>query len=60
MPRNLASQRLPASAGFTREGIALLPEPRGRPRDVHPIMWVVSALFVVYFAIDPIREVLGV
>ncbi len=33
---------------------------RGKPRDVHPIMWVVSALFVVYFAIDPIREVLGV
>jgi adenine/guanine/hypoxanthine permease len=32
----------------------------GKAGLVHPLMWVVSALFVVYFAIDPIREVLGV
>ena len=25
-----------------------------RPREVHPLLWVVAALFVVYFAIDPI------
>jgi AGZA family xanthine/uracil permease-like MFS transporter len=27
---------------------------RGKVADVHPLMWVVSALFVVYFAIHPI------
>jgi adenine/guanine/hypoxanthine permease len=27
---------------------------------LHPLMWVVSILFVVYFAIDPIKQVLGV
>jgi len=27
---------------------------------VHPLMWVISALFVVYFALDPIKNVLGV
>ena len=26
----------------------------GRARAVHPLLWVVAALFVVYFAIDPI------
>jgi AGZA family xanthine/uracil permease-like MFS transporter len=33
---------------------------RGRAREVHPLLWVVSALFVVYFALDPIKDVLGV
>jgi len=28
--------------------------------DVHPLLWVVSAMFVVYFAIEPIRDLLGV
>ncbi|NHC46905.1 NCS2 family permease [Motilibacter aurantiacus] len=32
----------------------------GRARDVHPLLWVVSALFVVYFAIVPVEELLGV
>ena len=27
-----------------------------RPREVHPLLWVVAALFVVYFAIDPITD----
>jgi AGZA family xanthine/uracil permease-like MFS transporter len=27
---------------------------RGKVRDIHPLMWVVAALFVVYFAIHPI------
>jgi adenine/guanine/hypoxanthine permease len=26
---------------------------------VHPLMWVVALLFVVYFAIDPIRQLVG-
>jgi len=33
---------------------------RGRARDVHPLMWAVAALFVVYFALDPIEQLLGV
>ena len=28
----------------------------GKVRDVHPLMWVVAALFVVYFAIGPITS----
>jgi AGZA family xanthine/uracil permease-like MFS transporter len=28
----------------------------GRRRDVHPLMWVVAAVFVVYFALDPIQQ----
>jgi AGZA family xanthine/uracil permease-like MFS transporter len=30
----------------------------GRRREVHPLMWVVAAVFVVYFALDPIRQLL--
>ena len=29
-----------------------------RPREVHPLLWLVAALFVVYFAIDPITDLL--
>ena len=32
---------------------------RGKARVVHPILWVTAALFVLYFAIDPVRELLG-
>jgi adenine/guanine/hypoxanthine permease len=30
----------------------------GRGRDVHPLMWTVAAVFVVYFALDPIQQLL--
>jgi AGZA family xanthine/uracil permease-like MFS transporter len=33
---------------------------RGKASEVHPLLWVVSALFVIYFAIDPIKSLLGV
>jgi AGZA family xanthine/uracil permease-like MFS transporter len=33
---------------------------RGKAGQVHPLLWVAAALFVVYFAIDPIKQVLGV
>ena len=33
---------------------------RGKARDVHWLLWVVAALFVVYFAIDPVEQLLGV
>ena len=29
---------------------------RGRTRDVHPLMWGVAALFVLYFAIHPVTD----
>ncbi|HEX6249348.1 MAG TPA: NCS2 family permease [Nocardioidaceae bacterium] len=32
---------------------------RGKAAQVHPLMWVVAALFVVYFAIDPVKQLLG-
>jgi AGZA family xanthine/uracil permease-like MFS transporter len=32
----------------------------GRAKEVHWLLWGASALFVVYFAIDPIEQVLGV
>ncbi len=33
---------------------------RGQAGRLHPLMWLVSLLFVVYFAIDPIKDILGV
>jgi AGZA family xanthine/uracil permease-like MFS transporter len=33
---------------------------RGRARDVHPLLWVIAVLFVVYFAIDLVERALGV
>ncbi|MEO9222238.1 MAG: NCS2 family permease [Mycobacteriaceae bacterium] len=31
---------------------------RGRFREVHPLMWIVAVLFVAYFAVGPITDVL--
>jgi AGZA family xanthine/uracil permease-like MFS transporter len=28
----------------------------GRARDVHPLMWVISVLFLVYFALEPLQQ----
>lgn len=33
---------------------------RGKAAQIHPLMWVVAGLFVVYFAIDPLKAVLGI
>ncbi|HVF73625.1 MAG TPA: NCS2 family permease [Acidimicrobiales bacterium] len=33
---------------------------RGRGRDVHALLYVIAALFVVYFAIEPVEQLLGV
>jgi adenine/guanine/hypoxanthine permease len=32
----------------------------GRRRDVHPLMWVITVLFVVYFALEPLQQLVGV
>ncbi len=44
-------------AGFV--SYALLMLARGRAREVHPLLWVVAALFLVYFGIDPISDALS-
>jgi AGZA family xanthine/uracil permease-like MFS transporter len=41
-------------AGFV--SYAFLKLVRGKARELHPLMWIVAALFVVYFAIDPITR----
>jgi AGZA family xanthine/uracil permease-like MFS transporter len=32
---------------------------RGKARVVHPLLWVVSGLFLVYFFIQPVKQLLG-
>ncbi len=41
-------------AGFVT--YVLLKVVRGKAAQLHPLMWIVAALFVVYFAIDPITR----
>ncbi|MGY1600895.1 NCS2 family permease [Geodermatophilus sp. SYSU D00815] len=31
----------------------------GRRRDVHPLMWVIAVLFLVYFALEPLQQLAG-
>ncbi|WP_432524802.1 NCS2 family permease [Kineococcus sp. SYSU DK006] len=44
-------------AGFI--AFVVLKVARGKARQVHPLLWVVAALFVLYFAIDPVKDLLG-
>ncbi|PPK97350.1 AGZA family xanthine/uracil permease-like MFS transporter [Kineococcus xinjiangensis] len=44
-------------AGFV--SFVLIKVVRGRARQVHPLLWVVALLFVAYFAVNPIRQLLG-
>ncbi|TCC39050.1 NCS2 family permease [Kribbella capetownensis] len=41
-------------AGFV--AYVILKLVRGRAHQIHPLMWIVSALFVVYFAIGPLTD----
>jgi AGZA family xanthine/uracil permease-like MFS transporter len=45
-------------AGFV--SYAVIRAAQGRAREVHPLLWVVAALFVLYFAIAPLERLLGV
>ena len=45
-------------AGFV--SYVVLQAARGRAHEVHPLLWVVSALFVVYFALEPIQDLIGI
>jgi AGZA family xanthine/uracil permease-like MFS transporter len=44
-------------AGFV--SYVLLRTATGKARGIHPLMWIVAAAFVVYFAIGPIRAALS-
>lgn len=44
-------------AGFV--AYVLIKVVRGKAREIHPLMWAVAALFVLYFALGPIRVMLG-
>ena len=46
--------------GIAFVSYAILKLARGRARDVHPLLWVTAALFVVYFLIVPIRVMLNI
>ena len=45
-------------AGFVTYAVIRLVT--GRARDVHPLLWVVAALFVVYFGIEWVEQLTGV
>ncbi|MFE6942334.1 NCS2 family permease [Streptomyces chartreusis] len=45
-------------AGFV--AFVLIKTVLGKAKEVHWLMWGTSALFLVYFAIDPIEQILGV
>jgi AGZA family xanthine/uracil permease-like MFS transporter len=45
-------------AGFI--AFALIKAVRGKASQVHPLLWITAGLFVIYFAIDPVKQVLGV
>ena len=45
-------------AGFIAYLVVLLA--RGRVREIHPLMWGASLLFVIYFTLTPIKAILGI
>jgi adenine/guanine/hypoxanthine permease len=36
----------------------LLSAVTGRARQIHPLMWVIAAMFVIYFALEPLQQLL--
>lgn len=45
-------------AGFV--SFVLIKLVKGKGREVHPLMWGVAVLFVIYFALGPIRSLIGI
>ena len=45
-------------AGFIT--YVLIKAVRGKSAQVHPLLWGAAAAFVVYFAINPLEQLLGV
>jgi AGZA family xanthine/uracil permease-like MFS transporter len=48
-----------AGIGAAFVSYAVIKAARRRFDEVHPLMWIVSALFVLYFAIEPLKVLLG-
>ncbi|MFF5249683.1 hypothetical protein ACFY3V_35840 [Streptosporangium sp. NPDC000095] len=44
-------------AGFVT--FVLIKAIKGKAGEVHPLMWTVAGLFVVYFALGPIKAMFG-
>jgi len=45
-------------AGFI--SYVLIAVARGKAREIHPLMWGTAAMFVIYFMLSPIKQLLGV
>ena len=45
-------------AGFI--SYVLIAIARGKAREIHPLMWGTAAMFVIYFMLSPIKQLLGV
>lgn len=48
-----------AGIGFGCITFVLVKLARGKMKDIHPLMWVVALLFVVYFVLGPIQAIFG-
>jgi AGZA family xanthine/uracil permease-like MFS transporter len=44
-------------AGFVSYAVIKLA--KGKAKEVHPLMWVAAVLFVIYFALEPIKQLIG-
>ncbi|MEU7989433.1 hypothetical protein AB0B56_31665 [Streptosporangium canum] len=40
-------------------GFVLIKVVKGKSREIHTLMWVVAVLFVLYFALGPVKSLLG-
>jgi len=49
-----------AGIGAGMISYAVIKVARGKAREVHPLLWVTAALFVLYFALDPFKDLVGV
>jgi AGZA family xanthine/uracil permease-like MFS transporter len=38
---------------------AVIKTVKGKAREVHPLLWLTAAMFVLYFAIDPFKRLIG-
>ncbi|MDY2942018.1 MAG: NCS2 family permease [Varibaculum sp.] len=48
-----------AGIGFGCIAFVLVKLARGKIKDIHPLMWVVSVLFLIYFTLGPIQALIG-
>ena len=45
-------------AGFI--SYTVLMAAKGKVRDVHPLLWVITVLYAIYFMLDPLKTLLGI